>query len=101
MELKLASVWTNITCKECPLSDTESNLCYSCNNDEGYYRKEGEGEENDNVLKNCYNDETIPQNYFLNKENLQYELCYGSCGSCEEKGSDTDHKCKECKDGYS
>ena len=34
----------------------------------------------------------------MNTDKL-YELCYESCGSCDEKGtSSKDHKCKTCKD---
>ena len=95
----------NIKCKECPISDNynydENILCYSCNNEEGYYPKEDE--ESTEGLMNCYNSETIPKNYYLNQDGAQtqYKLCYHTCGSCDEKGDDSGHKCKEClNDNY-
>ena len=95
----------NIKCKECPISDNynydENILCYSCNNEEGYYPKEDE--ESTEGLMNCYNSKTIPKNYYLNQDGAQtqYKLCYHTCGSCDEKGDDSGHKCKEClNDNY-
>ena len=94
-EINTCKCMTNITCQECPISNDENVLCYSCNEEEGYYPIKGE---NNNGLFNCYNSATIPKNYFLNTDKL-YELCYESCGSCDEKGtSSKDHKCKTCKD---
>ena len=95
-EIETCKCMTNIACKECPFTDNENTLCNSCNNDEGYYRKEGE--QSIEGLINCYNSDTIPKNYFLNQVEAQYELCYETCGSCDEKGDSSDHKCNECKD---
>ena len=94
---------TNIACLECPFSDNNDNLCYSCNNDAGYYPKKGEStsqDENGNVLMHCYNSGTKPANYFLNTKNspIQYEPCYETCATCEEGGTSDQHNCKKCLD---
>ena len=93
---EICKCMTNITCQDCPSSGNDNNLCKTCNT--GYYPKI---EESNNDYKNCYNSTTIPSNYFLNLTSSQYEPCYDSCGECEEKGTDSDHKCTKCKEGYS
>ena len=87
--------------KKCYYCSEESkilNLCVSCN--EGYYKKKND-ELNNGIYFNCYNNETISENYFLNIINNQYEPCHINCKNCEEEGNDIDNKCKECKLGYS
>ena len=92
---KICKCETNDACKDCPKSKSGNNLCSSCN--DGYYPKEDETK-NDGLF-NCYNSKSIPTNYFLNKETSQWERCYESCGSCNEKGtSESDQRCKDCKD---
>ena len=94
---------TNIACLECPFSDNNDNLCYSCNNEAGYYPIKGETttqDENGKILMHCYNSETKPTNYFLNKKNtpFQYEPCYETCRTCNEGGTSEQHNCNECLD---
>ena len=86
---------TNIACKDCPSENNVNNLCSTCNVDKFYYPKNEESSEN---LKNCYNKTTIPSNYILSSG--QYMKCYKSCQTCSEIGTDDDHKCKDCLDGY-
>ena len=67
----------------------EKNKCIdSCTND-NTYRNEFEN----TCVKDC------PKGTV--NINNKCEACYESCGSCDAVGSDTDHKCKECKSGYS
>ena len=89
---------SNITCKDCSLSAIEQNLCSSCNNRDGYYPKQAESSD---TFKNCYNSASIPKNYILNLTKSRYEPCYETCGSCDAIGSSTNHKCKDCKEGFS
>ena len=95
---KVCKCMTNTTCKDCTLSAIEKNLCSSCNTDNKFYPIK---EEKIKDFKNCYDSKTIPSNYILNETNKQYEPCYESCASCNAIGTKKDHKCKECKDGYS
>ena len=89
---------TNIACNDCPLSNSGNNLCSTCNTNREYYPKKEENE-NPNELKNCYNSDTIENNYVLISG--QYERCYGFCETCEEVGSPSEHKCIDCLEGYS
>ena len=110
---------TNIACLECPFSDNNDNLCYSCNTEAGYYPKKGEStiqDENGKTLMHCYNSETKPTNYFLNTKNspIQYEPCYETCATCDERGTsdcvdntyqklnlvNNDNNCYEICDNY-
>ena len=86
---------TNIACNDCPSINNVNHLCSTCNLDKHYYPKE---EDNDENLKICYNRTTIPSNYILSSG--QYKKCYESCQTCTEIGIASDHKCKDCLDGY-
>ena len=92
----------NIACKDCPSENNPDNLCSSCNVEKYYYPKEEDINNNDNDntnnLFNCYNISTIDSNYILISG--QYKKCYDSCKTCEQIGTINDHKCKDCKDGF-
>ena len=79
----------NIACFLC----SEENLCLTCNTENGYYQKSDEEPSDDFV--NCYKD---PEGYYF-LEN-KYHPCYSTCKKCEELGDSYNHKCIECKDGY-
>ena len=79
----------NIACFLC----SEENLCLTCNTENGYYQKSDEESSDDFV--NCYKD---PEGYYF-LEN-KYHPCYSTCKKCEELGDSYNHKCIECKDGY-
>ena len=85
---------TNIACKDCD----EHGSCYSCNNDKGYYHKK---EESENEIKTCYNNASIGKNYIFNSSALRYDPCYESCEECDIIGTEDNHQCKKCKEGYS
>ena len=84
-------------CLYCSKESSDLGLCVSCN--EGYYQKKDDTS-NQGPYINCYNRETIPKNYFLNDDN-KYEACHSNCETCEEKGSDENNKCTNCKSGFS
>ena len=85
---------TNIACKDCD----EHGSCYSCNNDKGYYHKK---EESESEIKTCYNNASIGKNYIFNSSALRYDPCYESCEECDIIGTEDNHQCKKCKEGYS
>ena len=80
-------------CKECSIDSKKLDLCISCN--DGYYPKQGD-ETNKNNFINCYKE---PDGYYL--ENNIYKPCYQTCKKCSRLGNEPDHKCLECKPGYS
>ena len=91
---------TNIACKYCSIESKKYNLCESCNNELGYYKKINDSDNKDSYI-NCYNNNTISNGYYLNLQNLQYEQCYSSCKICQELGNEIDNKCIECISEYS
>ena len=102
-EVDTCKCMTNIACLECPFTENNDNFCYSCNTEAGYYPMEGDittQDQNGKVLMHCYNSETKPKNYFLNTKTSppQYEPCYATCGTCDKRGTEDQHNCKECKD---
>ena len=85
----------NEACQDCPSENNENNLCSICNT--GFYPIKGE---KDKLLKNCYNSDTIPENYIFNSAESQYEACYESCQTCATVGNSESHQCTTCKNGY-
>ena len=84
----------NIKCENCTKESIASDLCITCNNGEGYYKKSDDEERTDGFI-NCYKN---PEGYF--KDNDIYKPCYSSCKFCTEYGSESENKCTECKEGY-
>ena len=93
---------------KCNISDEFSlrnSLCIECNSEKGYYPLYY-NKEKDVYLKNyikykaCYNNATIPSNYYFNTELNAYEECYESCRACYGHGNMNDHNCSSCKDNY-
>ena len=89
-----------------------SNNCLSCDNNKGLYLVESlseviidqscseckEGYNFKYQPNNCYNNETIEQNYYLDKESqpYKYKPCYFKCGSCNKFGNITHMNCLSC-----
>ena len=87
--IKKCKCINNSTCLLCNANDK----CTSCNNDDGYYAKESE-KNNDPI--DCYKN---LQGYYVN--NNYYEPCYETCETCEQSGSINNHNCLTCKSEYS
>ena len=85
----------NSSCEKCEKESDGIYLCITCNNEDGYYKKNGE--ESNNGFINCYNN---LEGYYLDSENKIYKPCYNSCRTCEETGTEIDNKCLECKEDY-
>ena len=98
--IKNCKCLTNITCKYCSEESSNYNLCVTCNTDLDYYPLKNDPN-NKNSFVNCYNNLTISNGIYLNKEEKQYEQCYSSCEKCNELGNENNHKCTKCKNGYS
>ena len=96
--VKKCKCTSNKKCYYCSEESKNLDLCVSCN--EGYYKMKDD-QSNQDPYFNCYNNETIPENYYLNITNNQYEPCQINCKKCEEEGNDFENKCTECKLGYS
>ena len=79
-------------CKECNLDSTQENICTSCNNILGFYKKE------DITGINGYYDcfKGNQDGYYLDINNSEYKKCYKTCKSCDETGEVRENKCTEC-----
>ena len=49
---------------------------------------------------NCFNEETKPKNFYLNKNNNCYEPCYEKCATCEYGGNGIENNCTSCESNY-
>ena len=86
----------HINCKECNgpyrnnnINDIENHNCIKCIDD---YYKLGES--------NCYNNETIIEGYYLDKNENPYiwKVCYERCETCIQSGNYTNMNCLSCKE---
>ena len=91
---KICKCSTNITCKFCSVESKEYNLCVTCN--DGYFPMKNDTN-NIGSFINCYNNDTIPDGYYYNNDEEQYEPCHNNCLKCSGEGNDTDNKCTICK----
>lgn len=73
------------TCKYGGIEGT--NNCTTCVDD--YFFMENSS--------NCFTKETIPKNYYFDKEDQKFKKCFDSCGKCSIGGNETYHNCDKCK----
>jgi len=71
---------------------TNNIFCLQCNTEKGYYP-------NDDSNQFCYNNETIMQNYYLDKSESLYKWkkCYEKCETCYSQGDSINMNCLSCK----
>ena len=85
-----------LKCLTCNEDSFRLNLCIKCNQDKKYYPSIKQGE----IYVECYNEETKPTNYYLNKETYYYEPCYSKCKTCDYPGNEDINNCTSCKRNY-
>ena len=70
----------------------ESMECSKCNIEKGYYPIEDSN-------STCYNNETILEGYYLDKniETYIWKKCYSKCETCISGGDDINMNCLSCK----
>ena len=78
--------------------DCKYNMTYSmyntyCYCKEGYHHIIGN-------LEECFDENTIPDGYFLNQITLYYEPCYSRCSKCISLGDFSEQKCLRCYPPY-
>ena len=48
----------------------------------------------------CYKRNELPENIYFNKITKSFELCYKTCGTCEEEGNYSENNCLTCAINY-
>ena len=96
---------TLIKCKTNDEIGIKNSLCIECNNELGYYPLIFNYDTNKNLekylkYKDCYNNDSVPNNYFFNSKLKAYEECYETCQTCFGHGDQTDNNCSSCKFNY-
>ena len=95
-DIKKCNCSSDIICSFCSDEGMQNNLCASCNADLGYYPIKDDPNNNNSHI-NCYNSETIPQNYYLNSVTHQFEPCPSKCKTCSEESLNNDNElCLSC-----
>ena len=89
-------VYDDDYCKDEGMKINNKGECV-CNNENGYYPISL----NNNIYDNkCYNNETKPENFYLNKERKQFEICHKYCRTCNFHGNEEQNNCTSCIDNY-
>jgi len=98
-EIKTSTVkvYDDDYCKDEGKKINEQSECV-CNNENGYFPITINNKFYD--IKKCYNNETKPKNFYLNKERKQFEMCHKYCRTCNFKGNDEQNNCTSCIDSY-
>ena len=78
------------SCGKCLIED--HSKCRKCSNKKGYY--ELEKIDQNQLIVECYN--YAPKNFFFNKPEKMYRLCYKTCEYCYDFGNDANHSCSSC-----
>ena len=78
------------SCGKCLIDD--HSKCRKCSNKKGFYELE-KIEQNQTVVE-CFN--YTPKNFFFNKPEKMYRLCYKTCEYCYDFGNDANHSCSSC-----
>ena len=95
--------------EKCKTIDYNNLLCFECNIQAGYYPiyNDYNYDNRKNLLKkyiknsmDCYNENTKPIGYYLNKHLQAYEKCYDSCKTCYGTGNRIFHNCSSCLNNY-
>ena len=73
-----------------------NNNCV-CNIDKGYYPILYE---NNLFNDECYDDNTKPENFFFNKKNNYFEICFKNCKKCNNHGNKNENNCTLCAENY-
>ena len=68
------------------------HLEIECNNINGYYHLVTSYKNDESPYFDCVNETTKPSNFFLNKENKNYEPCYETCAACIFQGDGNKNK---------
>jgi len=85
-------------CKDNAMKTNEKGECV-CNNEKGYYPLFINNI--NNIYENkCYNNDTKPHNFYLNKEEKRFEMCHMYCYTCNFHGNETQNNCTSCIDNY-
>ena len=84
-----------IKCSKC--NNDVLDLCIECNTKKHYYPT-FPIELNGKDYYECYNQETVPSEYYL--DNYIYKPCFSRCKTCNYKGNADVNNCTSCKKNY-
>ena len=87
-----------IKCLYCNEESLKLNKCIECNNKLGYFPINYQ--EKDDNYKECYNNQTILNNFYFDFHSNSYNLCYELCKTCDNSGNITENNCTSCISGY-
>ena len=54
----------------------------------------------EDLLTNCYNEPSKPDNYYLDESAKMYRKCYQTCDTCYGHGTSSEHNCTTCIINY-
>ena len=90
----------NNKCKKATQESLEYNLCIECNNEKNYFSVINPNSEYFHGFVECYNDNTKPTNFYLDRNDNKYKPCFETCSTCEIGGDEYIHNCLTCAINY-
>ena len=79
------------TCSDCNIKgNSQNHSCIKCNNENGYYFKEGDN-------NNCFNKNNTINGYYFDEIENRFKKCNKRCSSCKGAGIDSSSNCIKCK----
>ena len=90
----------NNKCKKATQESLEYNLCIECNNEKNYFSVINPNSEYFHGFVECYNDNTKPTNFYLDRNDNKYKPCFETCSTCEIGGDEYIHNCLTCSINY-
>mgnify|MGYP006873017455 CR=1 FL=1 len=86
-------------CLYCNEESLKLNKCIECNNKLGYFPL-NYIENNDEIYKECYNNQTKLSNFYFDFRSNSFNLCYELCNTCNNGGNSIENNCTSCISGY-
>jgi len=90
-------------CETCDDESITKNLCLKCNNKRGYYflnKNNNSKKKWNSEYIDCVNNDTKPSNFYFNKEEKDFRICYETCATCDYGGNGNEHNCTSCEANY-
>ena len=91
-------------CETCDEESISKNLCIKCNNKKGYYylNNKDYNSKKTEISKyiDCVNNDTKPSNFYFNKEEKDFRICYETCATCDYGGNGNEHNYTSCEVNY-
>ena len=84
-------------CELCNENSISKNKCLSCNQNNNYFPVDfGKGIKDSENFMECYSENTKPENFYFDKIEKVFKLCFETCKTCIYGGTHSENNCTSC-----